>query len=134
MFNVKAAVSRLEFGPKPRHMEVTDIATGHFVFSPVEGTEVSFTELDTTIRAAGYEVEAASVIVIGEIGDGPRVKVEGSDQSFRLVPGEVGAAELRAKIAEIAGSTVRVVGAWSGDGDGETIWVAEIKSISEAKD
>ncbi len=38
-------MSRLEFGPKPREMEVTDIATGHFVFRPVDGEKVSYEAL-----------------------------------------------------------------------------------------
>ncbi|MPZ20842.1 MAG: hypothetical protein GEV06_23480 [Luteitalea sp.] len=35
MYNIKAAVSRLNFAPDTDEMKVTDIATGHFVFNPV---------------------------------------------------------------------------------------------------
>lgn len=69
MYNVKAAVSRLEFGPKPKEMEVTDIRTGHFVFRPVEGEEVSYLELSEAIENAGYEIEDAAITVAGRVTD-----------------------------------------------------------------
>lgn len=62
-------MSRLDFGPAPKEMEVTDIATGHFVFRPVEGEEVSFDALDEAIRNAGYEIETAAITVAGTVTD-----------------------------------------------------------------
>ncbi len=50
-------MSRLDFGPKPKAMEVTDIRTGHFVFTPLADQHVSFDDLERAIEKAGYEVE-----------------------------------------------------------------------------
>lgn len=85
MYNLKAAVSRLDFAPETESMEVTDIATGHFVFSPLSGRQVSYSDLNKAITDAGYEIEAASIEVIGKFVANGRLHVEETDQTFHLV-------------------------------------------------
>ncbi|HAV63882.1 MAG TPA: hypothetical protein DCY13_16145 [Verrucomicrobiales bacterium] len=85
MYNLKAAVSRLDFAPETESMEVTDIATGHFVFSPLSGRQVSYGDLDKVITGAGYEIEKASIEVIGKLVTNMQLRVEETDQTFHLV-------------------------------------------------
>lgn len=109
MYNVKAAVSRLEFGPKPKEMEVTDIRTGHFVFRPVEGEEVSFQELSEAIENAGYEIEDAAITVTGRVTDDRHLETP-DGQVFEL--SAVGAAGEERLAALEPGSESTLSGAW----------------------
>ena len=78
-------MSRLDFAPETESMEVTDIATGHFVFSPLSGRQVSYGDLDKVITGAGYEIEKASIEVIGKLVTNMQLRVEETDQTFHLV-------------------------------------------------
>lgn len=109
MYNVKAAVSRLEFGPKANEMEVTDIATGHFVFRPVTGEKVSFAALNKAIENAGYEIEAAGITVTGTVADDRHLETP-DGQVFELTAADpVGKERLDALEA---GSEATLSGAW----------------------
>lgn len=88
MYNLKAAVSRLDFAPETESMEVTDIAPGHFVFSPLSGRQVSYSDLNKAITDAGYEIEAASIEVTGKFVANGRLHVEETGQTFHLAEGE----------------------------------------------
>lgn len=109
MYNVKAAVSRLEFGPKPKEMEVTDIRTGHFVFRPVKGKEVSYRELSEAIENAGYEIEDAAITVTGRVTDDRHLETP-DGQVFEL--SAVGAAGEERLAALEPGSESTLSGAW----------------------
>lgn len=109
MYNVKAAVSRLEFGPKPKEMEVTDIRTGHFVFRPVTGEEVSYEALNEAIEDAGYEIEDAAITVTGRVTDDRHLETP-DGQVFEL--SAVGAAGEERLAALEPGSESTLSGAW----------------------
>lgn len=131
MYNVKAAVSRLEFGPKPREMEVTDIATGHFVFSPLEGEEVSFERLDEAIVDAGYEIENAAVTVAGKV-TGERHLELPNGQLFH-VTGPEGEGE-RPLAGLEPGAEVIVRGPWKAVEGVEVVVAAEVRSSGGESD
>lgn len=86
MYNIKVAVSRLEFAPGTNAMEITDISTGHFVFSPVAGKKVSFSALNEAIQGAGYEIEMAQIEVTGQVSvkDDILLLETSSGQRFQL--------------------------------------------------
>ena len=122
MYNVKAAVSRLPFGPKPKEMEVTDIASGHFVFSPVRGEKVSYEALDKAITDAGYEIEDAKVVVSGTVTEEGHLETP-DGQRFHLT---ASADELRGRLAEVEpGAALRVRGDWLLRTGNDTIDVVE---------
>lgn len=108
MYNIKAAVSRLDFAPTPKAMEVTDIETGHFIFSPLRGKKVVYKALEKVIVAAGYKIEKAWIEVTGRLADA-HLQIEGSGQIFRLEGAEA-LSKLQEQIEP--GSRVTVFGQW----------------------
>lgn len=107
MYNIKVAVSRLEFAPETREMEVTDIRTGHFIFPPLPEVPVSRSALERVITDAGYVVDDAALEVSGELLGEDRVRAERSGQTFQLVGPRL--EELR---DVRPGSPVNVQGRW----------------------
>lgn len=114
MHGIKTAVRRLEFAPKNKEMEVTDIATGRFVFRPRPDRPVSLEKLRKEIKNAGYEIAGTRIEVAGALtGDG-RLRVPDTGQVFRLE----GGAGLRGKPAP--DGSVTVTGVWTAK-DGEEV-------------
>ncbi len=101
MYGIKAAVRRLEFAPAPKDMEVTDIATGRFVFRPRTDKPVSLSELRKAVTKAGYEIEGTRIEVSGSLGADGRLRVPETGQVF-LLKGE----------QKPAGGPVTVRGKW----------------------
>ena len=93
-------------------MKVTDISSGHFVFTPVSGQPVFFATLKEAIEGAGYEIEAATIQIRGPV-EGGTLTDPTTGQQFRLTgpasaePGD--------------GKEVTVQGAWSEAEDGQVI-------------
>lgn len=121
MYNIKAAVSRLEFAPKPKDMKVTDISTGHFVFAPVAGEEVSYEALDGAITGAGYAIERAWIRVTGSLINDRDLQVPETGQVFRL-RGERQLAEIRQRGA---GGSMTVSGVWRTEKGADLILLEE---------
>lgn len=119
MFNVKAAVGRLDFAPDTDAMEVTDISIGRFVFRPLRDKQVSLKELTEAIEGAGYAIESARLQVVGGLTADGSLQVSGSEQVLRLEGDPV--AELRAAAA--GAGEVRVEGVWRATDDGDAIVV-----------
>lgn len=129
MYNVKAAVSRLELGPEPEEMEVTDIATGHFVFRPVAGKPVSHAALDQAIEDAGYAIEDAAITVAGTVTDERHVETP-DGQIFHV---EAADASVEERLPELkAGQKVVVTGAWKAVEGAEVVLAREIEAAEEA--
>ena len=111
MYNIKKAVSRLNFAPKIEEIEITDIKNGLGVFTPRPGRPVSFAALKANLKKAGYTLASAEISVVGTIGgDGSAywIEVEAGNQRFDLV-GE----NVNQTLKELdAGSRVEVTGEW----------------------
>ena len=116
-------MSRLAFGPEPKEMEVTDIATGHFVFRPVEGETVSFEALEEAITDAGYEIEEAAIAVSGKVGENRHLETPGG-QVFHLTAVDE---DLKSRLFELdPGTTLSVRGGWEVRKDAEVVVVQAI--------
>jgi hypothetical protein len=106
-------------------MEVTDIATGHFVFAPVPGKRVSYQALDGAIRGAGYEVDRSAITLSGEVTDQRHLRTP-NGQLFHL---EAADPEARQRLEGLeAGARVVVTGAW------RTVEGAEVVTVGEEKE
>lgn len=116
-------MSRLAFGPEPGKMEVTDIATGHFVFAPVEGEMVSFTALDQAITDAGYEIEEATIALSGTVTENGHLETP-DGQMFHLIAVDDAVKSALAELDE--GTPRRVAGTWEVREDAEVVIVQRI--------
>ncbi|HEX7335332.1 MAG TPA: hypothetical protein VF290_27820 [Pyrinomonadaceae bacterium] len=110
MYNIQKAVSRLDYAPKLKEIEITDIKKGLAVFTPKADKPVSFAALKATLKSAGYVLDSADIVVEGTLnkeGDVWIVVVKPSGQKFVLegpnVQGAVAGLEIDAPI-EITGS------------------------------
>ena len=60
-------MSRLDYAPKLKEIEVTDIQKGLGVFTPKPEKPVSFAALKETLKKAGYTLDAADITVSGKL-------------------------------------------------------------------
>lgn len=87
MYNIQKAVSRLEFAPKLKEIEVTDFKKGLGVFTPKPDKPVSFAALKESLKKAGYTLAAAEISVTGTLArdeKGWAIVVQQSGQRFTL--------------------------------------------------
>jgi len=127
VYNIQKAVSRLDYAPKLKEIELTDIKKGLGVFTPKPDKPVSFAALKATLKSAGYVLDSADITVAGTLereGDSWVVTVKSSGQKFVLEgPNAVAGTE--------PGSPIEIVGSWKTIGKGtsarEIIVPAETK-------
>ena len=137
MYNIQKAVSRLDYAPKLKEIEITDIKKGLGVFTPKPDKPVSFAALKATLKNAGYVLDAADITVGGTLnkeGDVWIVVAESSGQKFVLEGPNVQTA-----IAGLeTGSPIEITGNWKTVGQKtsarEVITVAERKQASSVSD
>lgn len=67
MYNIQKAVSRLDYAPKLKEIQLTDIKQGLGVFTPKPERAVSFAALKATLKKAGYELASADIIISGTL-------------------------------------------------------------------
>ena len=115
-------MSRLDFAPDTSAMGVTDISTGHFVFSPLPEKPVSYSNLDKAITGAGYEIEEAALEVTGKFMTNAHLRVEETGQTFHLI-GEEELGRLREEVRP--GARVTVSGLWNTERGAETVVVKQ---------
>ena len=87
MYNIQKAVSRLDFAPKLKEIQVTDFKKGLGVFTPKPDKPVSFAALKETLKKAGYTLDAADITVAGKLAKdekGWAIVVQPSGQRFAL--------------------------------------------------
>jgi len=60
-------VSRLDYAPPLKEIQVTDIQKGLGVFTPKPEKPVSFAALKATLKKAGYTLDAADITVAGAL-------------------------------------------------------------------
>jgi len=121
VYNIQKAVSRLEFAPKLKEIEVTDIQKGLGVFTPKPDKPVSFMALKEVLKKAGYTLDAAQITVAGTLAKNEKdwsIVVEGSGQKFLLTGPNVE----QAIDGAIAGSSIEIKGDWKTVGTGPTTY------------
>jgi hypothetical protein len=117
VYNIQKAVSRLDFAPKLKEIEVTDIKKGLAVFTPKPDKPVSFAAIKNNLKQAGYTLASADITVDGKlVSNGGKwfVVSNTSGQRFELQGSHVDALASKAG----ASSDVEVVGNWTTDGSG----------------
>ena len=130
MYNIQKAVSRLDYAPKLKEIELTDIKKGLGVFTPKPDKPVSFAALKATLKSAGYVLDAADITVSGTLSTEAEVwivTVSPTGQKFVLEGPNV-----EKVVAETAsGSPIEINGGWKTVGQGtgarEVITPAENK-------
>lgn len=111
MYNIQKAVSRLDYAPKLKEIEVTDFKKGLGVFTPKPDKPVSFAALKESLKKAGYTLAAADITVAGTLAkdeQGWAVVVEQSGQRLSLEGPNVESALAGAK----PGDSIELTGDW----------------------
>jgi len=117
VFNIQKAVSRLDYAPKLKEIEITDIKKGLGVFTPKPDKPVSFAALKETLKKAGYTLDTAEITIEGTLvrdGQGWALVVAPSGQRFALEGADL------AKVLEgtAPDTRVEIVGDWKTAGEG----------------
>jgi hypothetical protein len=136
VYNIQKAVSRLEFAPKLKEIEVTDFKRGLGVFTPKPDKPVSFAALRETLKKAGYTLDAADITVAGKLTKdekGWAIVVESSGQRFALDGPNLDQALAGAKPDD----TIELTGDWKTVGTGsntqEAIYAAGRKTAASGR-
>lgn len=119
MYNIQKAVSRLDYAPRLKEIELTDIKKGLGEFTPKPDKPASFTALKATLKSAGYVLDSADITVTGTLSkDGGVwiVEVKESGQKFVLDGPNVAKAIEGVEI----GSPVEITGDWKTAGKGSS--------------
>jgi len=123
VYNIQKAVSRLDFAPKLKEIQVTDFQKGLGVFTPKPDKLVSFAALKESLKKAGYTLAAADISVAGTLvsdDKGWAIVVKSSGQRFTLAGANVDQTVAGAKAAE----TIELTGDWKTVGAGPTAYEA----------
>jgi hypothetical protein len=110
-------VSRLDYAPKLKEIQVTDIQKGLGLFTPKPDKPVSFAALKATLKSAGYTLDSADITVAGTLARDDHswaIIVQPSGQRLTLDGPNVDQALARA----VAGAQVEVTGDWKTVGAG----------------
>ena len=136
MYNIQKAVSRLDYAPKLKEIQVTDFQKGLGIFTPKPDKPVSFAALKETLDKAGYKLAAADITIAGKLvrnEKGWAILVQQSGQRITLAGPNVdrvitGAAE---------NDTVELTGDWKTIGTGsnarETVYPSAPKSTASSR-
>jgi hypothetical protein len=125
VFNIQKAVSRLDYAPNFKEIQITDIKKGIGVFTPKPDKPVSFAALKQTLKKAGYVLDAADITVQGALTHDNEAWILTDELSGQRFVIEGSSLELAAKsLAEISGN-------WKTVGEGtaakEVIQLASLK-------
>ena len=127
MYNIQKAVSRLDYAPKLKEIQITDIKKGLGAFTPKPDKPVSFAALQETLKKAGYTLAGADIRVIGSLDKDNTFTVAASGQRFTLEGSNLDQLLSTVSNADI----VEVEGTWKTVGKGsatrEVITVREVK-------
>jgi hypothetical protein len=127
-------VSRLDYAPKLKEIQVTDIKKGLGVFTPQPDKPVSFAALKETLKKAGYTLDSADITLVGTLArDGQAwvLVVEETKQRF-ILQGDL------TKLMADASPEMRleITGGWKTEGEGqaarEVITVQTMKKVTDA--
>ena len=116
MYNIQKAVSRLNYAPKLKEIQITDIKKGLGAFTPKPDQAVSFAALKTTLKKAGYTLDSASIDIAGTLAhddSGWQIIADVSGQRFSLE----GETLEQALAGYAAGAHVEINGEWKSVGE-----------------
>ncbi len=129
-------MSRLEFAPKLKEIEVTDFKKGLGIFTPKPDKPVSFSALKESLKKAGYTLNAADITVAGTLAREEKswvLIVKSSGQRFALEGPNVDQTLAGAKPDD----TIELTGDWKTVGTGsnthETIYPPARKTIASGR-
>lgn len=112
-------MSRLDYAPKLKDIEITDIKRGLGVFTPKLDRAVSFAALKNALKKAGYALDSADITVSGVLGREGKtwwLVAESSGQRFVLEGPNVE----KALAGYAPDAHVEVTGDWKTVGEGTT--------------
>ena len=115
MYNIQKAVSRLDYAPNLKEIEVIDFKKGLGVFTPKPDKPVSFAALKESLKKAGYKLAAADITVAGTLTkdeQGWAIVVQQSGQRLALEGPNVDQALAGAK----PGDSIELTGDWTTTG------------------
>jgi hypothetical protein len=128
-------VSRLDFAPKLKEIQLTDIKKGLGEFTPKPDKVVSFDALKSSLKKAGYTLDKADITVVGILerdAQGWVLVVDPTSQRFTLEGADLAQATNDAE----PGERVEITGDWKTAGTGtaarEVVTVREIKKAERA--
>jgi hypothetical protein len=119
VYNIQKAVSRLDFAPNLKQIQITDIKQGIGLFTPKPEKPVSFADLQAALKKAGYVLDSADLTVSGTLireGNKWWLVVNPSGQRFAL-EGDSGADKLA---GHESNEQVEITGSWKTAGVGPT--------------
>jgi hypothetical protein len=114
VYNIKKAVSRLDFAPKLDDIKIIDIKKGHGEFTPKPDKAVSFAGVKNALKKAGYVLDSANITVIGTLvkdASGLWLEVAESKQRFALE----GDSARQLSVETTAGERFQINGDWQTD-------------------
>jgi hypothetical protein len=117
VFNIQKAVSRLDYAPKLKEIQVTDIKKGIGIFTPKPEKPVSFAALKEALKKAGYTLDSANITLDGKLTKDDKtwaLIVPGSGQRFTLEGSELE----KALLGLSADSSIEINGNWKTVGEG----------------
>jgi hypothetical protein len=117
VYNIQKAVSRLDFAPNLKEIEITDFKKGLGAFTPKPDKPVSFAALKETLKKAGYTLAAADITVAGTLAKdekGWALVVQPSEQRFALQGPNVD----QALVGATSGDSIELTGDWKTVGTG----------------
>jgi hypothetical protein len=123
-------VSRLDFAPKLKEIQLTDIKKGLGTFAPKPDKVVSFDALKASLKKAGYTLDTADITIIGTLerdGQGWTLIVDPTSQRFALEGESLAKVLTDAKPDE----RLEVSGDWKTVGTGTS--AREVISVRTAK-
>lgn len=109
-------MSRLNYAPKLKEIQITDIKKGLGTFTPKPDQAVSFAALKTTLKKAGYTLDSASIDIAGTLAhddSGWQIIADTSGQRFTLE----GKTLEQALAGYASGAHVEINGDWKSIGE-----------------
>jgi hypothetical protein len=131
VYNIQKAVSRLDYAPKLKEIQVTDIQKGLGIFTPKPDKPVSFAALKATLKSAGYILDSADITVAGMLAKdekGWSIIVQPSGQHLALEGPNVD----QALAGAAAGGRIEITGDWKTIGAGALTHETITPRISKA--
>jgi hypothetical protein len=126
-------VSRLDFAPKLKEIQLTDIKKGIGVFTPKPDKAVSFDALKASLKKAGYTLDTADITIVGTVerdGQGWALIVEPTGQRFALEGENLTRALGEAKPDE----HFEISGDWKTAGTGTSAYeVISVRAVKKAE-